>query len=168
MTGLAGLDELSKISFVADLVPDKTQPRQSFLDQLALCGRLTRQHAVVGIWVVAHQRGVDHRDPPHRLTDHHEGPRPVRRPDPGKPICGVTHRGDGPHQRARPGRRTAHMLAVPCGPAAGRAEPGVLAALHERGAALLTVPDISHRVMLRVACAAVPNPAGAGTAVSGG
>ena len=77
MTRLAGLDELSKIGFVADLVPDETQPGQGFLDQLALRRRLARQHAVVGIWVMAHQRGVDHGDPPHRLTDHREGPRPV-------------------------------------------------------------------------------------------
>jgi hypothetical protein len=51
------------------------------------------------------------------------------------------------------------MLAVPCGPAASGAEPGVLAARHERGAALLTVPDISHRAMLCVACAAAPDTA---------
>jgi hypothetical protein len=56
MTGLAGLDELSKVGLAADLVPDETQPRQGFVDQLALCGRLTRQHAVVGIWVMAPRR----------------------------------------------------------------------------------------------------------------
>jgi hypothetical protein len=36
------------------------------------------------------------------------------------------------------------MLAIPRGPAADAAEPGVLAARRERGAALLTVPDIGH------------------------
>jgi len=42
------------------------------------------------------------------------------------------------------------MIAVPCGAAISRAEPGVLTARHERGAALLAVPVISHRVILRV------------------
>jgi hypothetical protein len=56
MTGLAELDEVSHVGLVADLIPDESQPRLGFLDQLALCWRLTCQHAVVGIWVMAHQR----------------------------------------------------------------------------------------------------------------
>jgi len=149
-TGVAGFDELSKICFVTDPVPDKTQPGQDSLGQLPLCRGMACQHAVVGIWVMAHQRGIDDGDPPHRLTNHRERPRPVSRPHPGKPPGRITHRGDRPLQRARPGRRIARMLAVPCGPAASRAEPGVLTARHERGAALLAVPVISHRAMLRV------------------
>jgi hypothetical protein len=42
------------------------------------------------------------------------------------------------------------MLAVPCGPAASGAEPGVLAARRERRAAVRAVPGISHPPMLRV------------------
>ena len=37
-----------------------------------------------------------------------------------------------------------HVAAVPRGPAAGRAEPGVLAARREGRAALIAVPDICH------------------------
>src|SRR5258708_9340559 len=106
---------------------------------------------------MAHQRGVDDGDPRRHLAVRCERRRPVPCPLLSEPFCRVTHRGDGPHQRARPGLQIAGMLAVPCGPAAGGAEPGVLAARHERGAALLTGPDISHRVMLRVACAAPPD-----------
>src|SRR5215831_19639038 len=39
--GFARLDELTDISLAADLVPDETQPRQGFLDQLALCRTLS-------------------------------------------------------------------------------------------------------------------------------
>ena len=49
------------------------------------------------------------------------------------------------------------MLTVPCIPAASRAEPGVLAARHERGAALLAVSDISHR-----SCSHIERPSAAG------
>ena len=41
------------------------------------------------------------------------------------------------------------MRAVPPDPAGNTAEPGVLAARHERGAALLTDPLIRHSPMLR-------------------
>src|ERR1700733_10657671 len=157
-TGSAGLDELAQVGFVADAVPDEAQSCQGSLDQPSLRRSLACHHVVVDVWVMADQRGVDDGDPPHRLTNHRERPRPVRRADPGKPSGRVTHRGDGPHQRARPGLHIAHMFAVPCGPAGGGAEPGMLAARRERGAALLTAPDISHRVILCVAWA-MPDPA---------
>ena len=59
------------------------------------------------------------------------------------------------------------MVAVPCGPAADAAEPGVLAARYEHSAALLAVPGISHPAMARAAGAAAPATAAWETAVSG-
>src|SRR6266568_5669564 len=97
---------------------------------------------------MAHQRGVDDGDPPHRLTDHRQRSPPVPDPHAGQPFGRVGHRGDGPVECARLDRRVAHLLAVPCHPAADTAEPGVLAARREHGAALLAVPGIRHRAML--------------------
>ncbi len=93
---------------------------------------------------MAHHRGVDDGHPPHRLTDHRERPRQIRCPYPGKPFCRGRHRGDRPLQRAGPGLQITRMLAVPFDPAAGRAEPGVLAARRERSAALLAVPYVCY------------------------
>jgi hypothetical protein len=42
------------------------------------------------------------------------------------------------------------MPAIPCDPAASRAEPGVLATRRKNSAALVAFPEISHRAMLRV------------------
>src|SRR5258708_29306221 len=142
--GRAGLDELGKIGFVADPVPDKAQPGQGFLDSPAWGGGLGCHHPVVGIGVMAPHRGVDDGHPPHRLTDHRERPRQIRCPYPGKPFCRGRHRGDRPLQRAGPGLQITRMLAVPFDPAAGRAEPGVLAARRERSAALLAVPYVCY------------------------
>jgi len=41
--------------------------------------------------VVAHQRGVDHGDPPHRLADRRERPAPVPYTDPRKPFYSHRH-----------------------------------------------------------------------------
>jgi hypothetical protein len=68
---------------------------------------------------------------------------------PGQPLYRVTHRGNGPLQRTRLGLRVSGMLAVPRDPAAGTAEPGMLTARREYGAALLTGPGIGHPAMLR-------------------
>src|SRR5712691_1653785 len=137
---------------MAHPVPDEAQPGQGSLDQPALGRTLACQHAVVRLMVMADQRAVDDGDPPHRLTDDGERSRPVPCPGPRKPFCRVTHRGEGPLERAHLGRRIAHVLAVPCDPAASRAEPGVLAARREQSAALLAVPGLSHQAMLRVTC----------------
>ena len=82
-TACLRVDEVNVIDFMAHPVPDEAQACQGPLGQLALCGSLACQHGVVGIWVMAYQRGVDNGDPPHRLTDPRERSRPVRRPDPG-------------------------------------------------------------------------------------
>jgi len=68
---------------------------------------------------------------------------------PGQPVYGVAHGGDGPLQRARPGLRVSGVLAVPRDPAAGTAEPGMLTAWREQGAALRTGPGLGHLPMLR-------------------
>jgi hypothetical protein len=107
-------------------------------------GRLARHDPVVGGQVVAHERGVDDGDPPHRLADQRERPRVVPCGHAVQPFSGVVHRRDRPLQRAPPSFEIAGMLPVPGRPARGRAEPGVLAARHERGAALLTGPGLSH------------------------
>src|SRR5260221_2220861 len=142
--GRAGVDELGKIGFVADPVPAKAQPCPGFPDWLALCRGLGCHPPVVGIWVMAHHRGVYDGPPPHRLTDHRERPRQIGCPYPGKPFCRGRHRGDRPLQRAGPGVEITGMLAVPFDPAAGRAEPSVLAARRERSAALLAVPYVCY------------------------
>src|SRR5262249_38246126 len=147
--GHAGPDEVGEIGFAADPVPDEAQPGQGSLDQPAPGHGPARHHAVVRRQVVAHQRGVAHGAPPRRLGAPRERPAPVPYTAPGKPFCRLAHRRDGPLERARPGRRIAHMIAVPFDPAGNRAEPGVLAARHEPGATLLTNPLLSHCPMLR-------------------
>ena len=82
----------------------QTQSRQRPLDHGALGRRLPRQRGVVGPRVMSDQRGVDQRDPPHRLTDHRERPRPVPCSHPARPFGGFPHRGKGPLQCTRPGR----------------------------------------------------------------
>src|SRR6266566_5890731 len=145
-------DEVNVIDVMAHPVPHEAQPGEGLLDQPALCRSVASQYTVVCLRVIAQQRAVDDRDPPHRLTDHRVRTRPVPRTDPDKPPCRFTHRGDGPVERAHPGRPVARILAVPRDTAASRAEPGVLPARREHGAALLTVPGISHQAMLRVTC----------------
>ena len=93
---------------------------------------------------MAHQRAVHDRDPPHRFADHRERPRPVPCPHPGEPVRRVAQRGEGPFERVDLDRRVEGVLAIPGHPAAGGAEPGVLAARHERNTALLTVAGVSH------------------------
>jgi len=137
----------------------KRSPARVSSIKLAPCRSVACHHGVVGRRVMAHQRGVDDGDPPHRLTDHRQGSRRSPALTLGSRSVVSLIAVMDPQERARPGGRIARMLAVPCDPAANRAEPGVLAARHERGAALLAVPDISHRTMLRVTCAAVPDTA---------
>ena len=138
------------IDFLAHPVPDKAQSRQRPLDQTALRRSMPGHHGIVFVWMVPDQRGIDDGYPPDGLTDHRERPRLVRCPDPGKPFSRVTHRSDRPLQRTYPGHRITHLLAVPRYPAASRTKPGMLAPRREDSAALLTAPDISHPVMLRV------------------
>ena len=102
--------------------------------------------AFVDVRVVAHQGGVDQGHPPHGLADEREAVRPVRGPGPQQPVHRVPHRGDGPAERARLGRRIADVLAVPGHPAAGRAEPGVFTARLELLAALLATPCLRHHL----------------------
>src|SRR6185437_13894108 len=100
------------------------------------CRVLACQDAAVDVRVVPHQGGVDYGDPPHGLADHGEPVGPVPVGGPQEPAGGLPHRGDGPAQRAGFGRGVAGVVSVPRDPAAGRAEPGVLAARRERRAAL--------------------------------
>ena len=141
------------------LVPDETQPSQGFLDQPTFRPDLACQRLVVNIWVMAYQCGVHHGDPPDCLTDHRARSPPVPCPEPVQPFCRVKQRGDGPLKHADLGRWVARCLAIPCDPAAGGAEPGVLAARREHTAALCAVPGLSHWTMLRVTCAPMLNPA---------
>ena len=143
--GPAGLraDEASVIGLVAHPVADKAQAAHGALDGPAAGRGLPGQHGVVGVGVVAHQRGVDDRDLPDHLADHGERPGLVPGPGAGEPLGRLVHGRDGPLERAGPGRRVARLLAVPRDPAARRAEPGVLAARRERRSALVAVPDVS-------------------------
>jgi hypothetical protein len=108
---------------------------------------MARDHAVVHIQVMSHQRGVNDCDPRNRLTYQRERPRPVQRPVPGKPSSHVTHRDEEPLQRVHLGHRISRILAIPRDPASRSAEPGVLAARYEHNAALLVVPAICHPAM---------------------
>jgi len=150
--GAAGVrpDEIDVIDLVAHPVPDEAQSRQRSLDPLPLCRRLPGHHGVILVRVMAYQRGIDDRDPPHCLADHRERPRLVRCPDPGESVGRIAHRSDGPLERTHPGHRVTHLLAVPRDPAPGRAEPGVLTARRERSSALFALPCIHHCPMLRV------------------
>jgi hypothetical protein len=78
-----GFDELGDIAVTPNPVPDEAQPGQSSFDQPTLRRNHGRQHAVVRLRVIAHQRRVDDRDPPHHLSDHRERPPPVAGPHPG-------------------------------------------------------------------------------------
>src|SRR5690349_6170223 len=131
-------------------VPDKTQSRQRSLDQLTILGRIAGQHSIVAVWVVADQRAVDDRHPPHGLADQSE--RAVRVPGlgAGEPSCRVTHRADRPFKSASVGCAVTGVFAVPGHAAASGAEPAVLPARFEDRAALVASPDINHSVMLRV------------------
>ena len=131
----------------AHLVPHKPQPGQGVFDQPALGHRPARQHAVVCLRVMAYQRGVHDRDPPHRVTDGPARPGPVPGPDPGKPAGSLAHRGERPVERAYLGRAVARILAVPGQPAPRRAEPPVLAARREHRPALFTAPGVGHPVV---------------------
>src|SRR5262249_60581019 len=131
-------------------------------------GGLPRTRPVRAPLARAHQRGVDDRDPPAHPPTLRNRPRPVPRPDPGQALGRVAHRGDGPQERGRPSRRIAHMLAVPPDPAGNAAEPGVLAARHERSAALLTDPLIRHWPMLRREYGGAERIGATGGPVSGG
>ena len=128
-------------------IPHKPQPGQGVFDQPALGDRPARQHAVVCLRVMAHQRGVHDRDPPHRVTDGPARPGPVPGPDPGKPAGSLAHRGERPVERAYLGRAVARILAVPGQPAPRRAEPPVLAARREHRPALFTAPGVGHPVV---------------------
>ena len=139
-----GLNEVGVIQVVAHLVPHEPQAPERSLDLPASRRVMARQDPVVGVGVVAHQRGVDHGDPPHGLADHRERVRLVPAPGPQQPVDRVPHGGDGPVERAPLGRGIAGVQPVPRHPAAGGAETRVLTPRGERGAALLTVPGISH------------------------
>jgi hypothetical protein len=105
------LQGILPVGFVADPVADEAEPGQGFFGQLALGRIVACQHGVVDVEVMADQCGVDDGDPPHRLTDHRERPRPVPCGPAGEPSGGVAHRGDGPLQGARPGLQIASVLA---------------------------------------------------------
>ena len=104
------------------------------------------QHAVVGLRVVAHQRGVHDRDPPHRVTD---GPaRPGRsqarilesRPA-ASHIAVRASRARSPRPCVRPDRGRAR----PSGTAPSRSP--VLAARREHRSALFAAPGVGHPVV---------------------
>ena len=162
MTGagmaVPGLDELGGIGVIAHPVTDEPQPGQGSLHRLPRCRVLGPHDRFVCSVVIPHQGGIDEGDPPYGVVDHLEAARLVWWLLPGKPLYGVTHGGDGPVQRARPGLRVSGVFLVPGDPAGSRAEPGVLAAWCEHGAALLTGPGIGHLPMLRTphAHASVP------------
>jgi hypothetical protein len=138
------LDEIGVVGVVAHPVPHEAQPAEGPLDEPALGRVVAGQGGVVAVRVVSHQGGVDHGDPPHSLADGREGVRLVQAPGPEQPVDRVPHGRDGPPERARLGRRIADVPTVPRDPAPGRAEPGVLAARHEQGAALLAFPGVDH------------------------
>ena len=114
---------------------------------------------------MAYQRGIDDGDPPHRLADHRERPRLVPCPHSGKPSCRVTHRGNGPLQRAHLARPIAPSSRDSMRPGSEQSKTTRAhdAARREHGAALLTVPDISHRATLRVTA----HPCGRRTIIGG-
>ena len=149
VTGPAGLDELGQVGLVTDPVPDKTQPAQGFLDHPASRQALACHHVVVRVRVVANQRRVDDGDPPDHFGNHGERPRLVGCPHLSQPCGGVTHRGDGPQQRAGPAPLITGALAVPRLPAGGTAKTVMLAPGRVQRPALLTIPRVGHRVMLR-------------------
>jgi len=149
-------DEVDVVDLAAHPVPDEAQAGQRALDQPPLGRGPGGQHRIVGFRVMPDQRGVDDGDPPDRLADHRKRPWLVRCPDPGQPLDGIAHRGDGPLERVDFGRRVGRLLPalpvlpVPGDPAANGAEPGVLAARHVGDPALLAVPGVPHPCMLRV------------------
>jgi fucose permease len=138
------LDEVGVVYVVAHLVANEPQAAERPFDGPPLRRLVPGQDAVVGVRVVAHQRGVDHGDPPDGLTDHRERVRAVPAAGALQPVDGLPHRGDGPVQRAALGRRPAGVQPVPRDPAAGRAEARVLPARGEQRAALLAVPALRH------------------------
>ena len=94
--GLLRADEVNVIDVMANRFRTKRSPARVSSTSRRSAGAWPASTRRRSVWVMAYQRAVDDRDPPHRLADHGERAWPVQGRYPGQPFCGIPHRGDGP------------------------------------------------------------------------